>query len=108
MVKITWRKGEVPKDLYVRQVYGIVFTNDGRLLLKVEDKKGNVKAGEEMEVTVIHAGLETGVFSKKYPELDIISFGANMEDIHTPMERLSISSTERSFEYLKSLLKALK
>ena len=40
MVKITWLKGEVPKDLYVRQVYGIVFTNDGRLLLKVEDKKG--------------------------------------------------------------------
>ena len=40
MVKITWRKGEVPKDLYVRQVYGIVFTNDGRLLLKVKDKKG--------------------------------------------------------------------
>ena len=40
MVKITWFKGEVPKDLYVRQVYGIVFTNDGRLLLKVEDKKG--------------------------------------------------------------------
>lgn len=64
--------------------------------------------GKKMETTVIHAGLETGVFAKKYPDLDIISFGPNMQDVHTPEEKLSIESTRRIFEYLKELLKALK
>lgn len=64
--------------------------------------------GEDMQTTVIHAGLESGVFAKKYPDIDIISFGPNMSDVHTPEEKLSISSTERTFEYLKELLKALK
>ncbi|WP_246565788.1 aminoacyl-histidine dipeptidase [Tissierella carlieri] len=64
--------------------------------------------GKEMESTVIHAGLECGVFAKKYPNLDIISFGPNMYDVHTPKERLSILSTKRTYEYLKELLKRLK
>lgn len=63
--------------------------------------------GKEMKSTVIHAGLECGVFAKKYPKLDIISFGPDMYDVHTPKERLSISSTKRTFEFLKELLKNL-
>ena len=63
--------------------------------------------GKEMESTVIHAGLECGVLAKKYPKLDIISFGPNMYDVHTPKERLSISSTERTYEYLIKLLTKL-
>jgi len=64
--------------------------------------------GKEMEATVIHAGLECGAFAQKYPNLDIISFGPNMYDVHTPMERLSISSTQRTYKYLVELLKRLK
>ncbi len=64
--------------------------------------------GKEMESTVIHAGLECGVLAKKYPNLDIISFGPNMYDVHTPKEKLSISSTKRTYEYLIQLLKRLK
>lgn len=64
--------------------------------------------GKEMKSTVIHAGLECGVFVKKYPNLDIISFGPNMYDIHTPQERLSISSTKRVYDYLIELLKKLR
>lgn len=63
---------------------------------------------KEMKSTVIHAGLECGVFAKKYPKLDIISFGPNMYDVHTPKERLNISSTKRVYEYLTELLKRLK
>ena len=40
MVKITWFDGEVPQNLETRQVYGLVFSADGRILLKVELKKG--------------------------------------------------------------------
>ena len=64
--------------------------------------------GDEMEIVVIHAGLESGAFKKTYKDLDIISFGPNMYDVHTPQEKLSISSTERSYHYLVELLKKLK
>lgn len=64
--------------------------------------------GKEMVSTVIHAGLECGIFAEKYPDLDIISFGPNMYDVHIPEERLSISSTERTYRYLIELLKRLK
>lgn len=65
-------------------------------------------SGKQMKTTVLHAGLETGVFSRKYPDIDIVSFGPNIEDVHTPEEKLDISSTVRTFEYLKELLKTLK
>lgn len=64
--------------------------------------------GKEMISTVVHAGLECGAFAQKYPELDMVSFGPNMYDVHTPKERLSISSTERTYKYLVELLKKLK
>lgn len=39
MIKINWYYGEVSDNLEVRQVYGVLFTTDGRVLLKVETKK---------------------------------------------------------------------
>lgn len=38
LVKLTWYNGEPPKDLRVRQVYGVMFTEDGRIMLKIENK----------------------------------------------------------------------
>lgn len=64
--------------------------------------------GKEMESTVVHAGLECGAFAQKYPNLDMISFGPNIYDVHTPSEKLSISSTQRTYKYLVELLKRLK
>ena len=52
----------------------------------------------------IHAGLECGIFKKKAPDMDMISIGANMHDIHTPRERMSISSCERIWKVLLTLL----
>lgn len=59
---------------------------------------------KEPEIITIHAGLECGIFSNKMPTLDCVSIGPDNFDIHTPEERLSISSTVRVFEYLKALL----
>lgn len=72
--------------------------------LKVYKKMFN----KDMETTVIHAGLECGVLAKKYPNLDIISVGPDMEDVHTPQEKVSISSIKRVYDYLVELLKELK
>ena len=58
-------------------------------------------------VEAIHAGLECGFFCQKIPDLDAVSFGPDMRDIHTPRERLSISSVARTYEYLCRILKEL-
>lgn len=65
------------------------------------------KFGKEPKVVAIHAGLECGLFAEKIPGLDLISLGPDMYDVHTPDERLSISSTIRVWEYLKAVLQKL-
>ena len=59
------------------------------------------------EVLAIHAGLECGLLGEKIPGLDCVSIGPQMYDIHTSREKLSIVSTERTWEFLLEVLKAL-
>lgn len=64
--------------------------------------------GEKPEITAIHAGLECGLFSEKFDgNIDLISLGPNLYDVHTPKEYLSISSVERTWEYLLKVLEKL-
>ena len=63
---------------------------------------------EEPVFEAIHAGLECGILSGKNKELDCVSFGPNNYDIHTPKERLSISSTEKVWKLLVAFLKKCK
>ncbi len=63
---------------------------------------------EEPVFEAIHAGLECGLLSEKIPDLDCVSFGPNNYDIHTPRERLSISSTEKIWILLTEFLKSWK
>lgn len=63
---------------------------------------------EEPKLQVIHAGLECGILSGKLEGLDCVSFGPNNRDIHTPKERLSISSTERVWRLLVEFLRRSK
>lgn len=59
---------------------------------------------EDAKVMSIHAGLECGLISEKIPDMDIISIGPNMKDIHTPMEQLDIPSTIRVYQTIEKLL----
>ena len=63
--------------------------------------------GKDMQVNVIHAGLECAVFSKKYPDMDMISIGPDMTGVHTPKETLDLKSTDRVYEFLKKLVESL-
>lgn len=63
---------------------------------------------KEPQIQAIHAGLECGIFSGKIEGLDCISFGPANFDIHTPKERLSISSTERVWNLIVEFLKRSK
>lgn len=60
--------------------------------------------GETPKVEAIHAGLECGLLAGKIRDLDCVSLGPNMANIHTTEETLSISSTERVWNYLLELL----
>ena len=63
--------------------------------------------GCEPKVLAIHAGLECGLFLEKYPYLDMVSIGPQMYGVHSPQERLSISSTARCWAWLCETLKRL-
>lgn len=60
------------------------------------------------QIAAIHAGLECGLFAEKFQQLDAISFGPNLYDVHTPNEHMSISSVQRMWEYLLEVLKNIK
>ena len=60
------------------------------------------------EIVAIHAGVECGLFKEKLGnDVDMISFGPDIIDIHTPNEHISISSVERCYEYLLEVLKEI-
>ena len=64
--------------------------------------------GKEAIAEAIHAGLECGLFSGNIEGLDAIALGPDLWDIHTPKERLSISSTERTYNLVCEVLRKLK
>ncbi len=64
--------------------------------------------GEEPIVEAIHAGVECGLFAGKIKDLDCVSFGPDILDIHTTSERMSISSVERTWKYILEILKRLR
>ena len=62
--------------------------------------------GKDPEILTIHAGLECGLFLGKKPDLDCVSFGPDILDVHSVTERLDIASVERSYTYLLKILEA--
>ena len=64
--------------------------------------------GSEPRLTTIHAGLEPGCLLASDPNLDAISIGPNLWNLHTVEESLSISSVRRFYEYLQHVLTAIR
>ncbi len=63
--------------------------------------------GEKPEVTAIHAGLECGLLGGLMPELDMISFGPDIRDAHSPDESVSIASVANVAKQVGALLEVL-
>jgi dipeptidase D len=61
--------------------------------------------GKDPKVLGIHAGLECGLFSEKYPNLDIVSFGPTLRGVHSPDERLLIPTVQMVWDHLLEILK---
>jgi dipeptidase D len=64
--------------------------------------------GKDLQIKAIHAGLECGILKNKLPNVDMVSFGPDIRNAHTPQEKLSISSTKKTWEFLLKVLKDFK
>ena len=58
-----------------------------------------------LRVDAVHAGLECGLFAGNLPGLSAISLGCDIKDLHTPAERMSLSSYERIYRALLAFLR---
>ena len=76
-------------------------------LLKVAKNEYKTLYGKEAKVKAIHAGLECGLFLEKYPNLDMISIGPDMTDVHSPDEKMKISSVGKFWDFLIKILENL-
>ncbi len=76
-------------------------------LMEVTKKAYQDLFNEEPKILAIHAGLECGLFLEKYPYLDMVSIGPQMIGVHSPQERLSISSTGRCWQWLCKTIESL-
>jgi len=63
--------------------------------------------GREPVVRAIHAGLECGLFTEKFPDVDMIAFGPTLRGVHAPGERLDLASLDRFYAVLLDVLKNL-
>lgn len=61
--------------------------------------------GKEPQVLGIHAGLECGLFSERYPNMDMVSFGPTLRGVHSPDERLLIPTVDMVWRHLLAILK---
>ena len=63
--------------------------------------------GEDPAVTAVHAGLECGTVVSKYPGMDAISIGPNLEGVHSPSERIEVASVKKLYDFLIETLKQI-
>lgn len=79
--------------------------NPNSELLKIATESYQHLFGKEPKVLAIHAGLECGLFSEKYPHLDMVSFGPTLRGVHSPDERLLIPTVKMVWDHLLDILK---
>lgn len=60
--------------------------------------------GIKPAVKAIHAGLECGLFLTKFPDLDMVSFGPTLQNVHSPSERMNIPAVDRYWHQLRRII----
>ncbi len=73
---------------------------DSRIMHIVSDAYEELY-GVKPAIKAIHAGLECALFKQNYPDLDMVSFGPTLRDVHSPSERMHIPAVERFWGQLR-------
>lgn len=76
-------------------------------LLAVTQKCYRDAFKKDAELLAIHAGLECGLLTEKYPDLDIVSFGPNIRGAHSPDEKVQVSSVQKIWKLFASTLQEM-
>lgn len=79
--------------------------NPNSEILKIATESYQRLFHKQPKVLAIHAGLECGLFSEKYPGLDMISFGPTLRGVHSPDEKLLIPTVQMVWSHLLDILK---
>ena len=80
----------------------------GSKLVKIATETYRELFHKEPAVKGIHAGLECGLFSERYDDMDMISVGPTLRFVHTPDECLHIPTVQLVWDHLLAILKAIK
>ena len=91
----------VPKKLVP---YPAWTTNLNSRFLKYVTEQYKSIINRDIEYYVLHGGLETGIIAEKISELQVVALGPDLENAHTPQERVKIASVETEFEIVKKIL----
>ncbi|MBN1252800.1 MAG: aminoacyl-histidine dipeptidase [Bacteroidales bacterium] len=77
-------------------------------ILQIAKKSYQNLFTQDPQILAIHAGLECGLFLKKYPQLDMVSIGPTVKGAHSPDERIYIPSVVKFWDLLIDILKNIK
>jgi dipeptidase D len=78
--------------------------NMNSLIMKIAGDAYYELYGVQPAIKAIHAGLECGLFLTKYPNLDMVSFGPTLQNVHSPSERMHIPAVERYWQQLRRII----
>lgn len=81
--------------------------NPDSRVLKVAEESFEELFHQKPKVEALHAGLECGLFLEKMPNLDMVSFGPTLKDIHSPNEKANIASVGEFWKLLTDILRRL-
>jgi len=81
--------------------------NKESAIYKIMETQYQILFAKKPKTMVIHAGLECGLFSHKYPDWDMISFGPTIKFPHSPDEKVNIASVDKYWQLLTATLAAI-
>ena len=81
--------------------------NPDSKVLRIAEQSFKDLFGHAPKVEALHAGLECGLFLEKMPNLDMVSFGPTLKDIHSPNEKANIASVAEFWKLLTDILRRL-
>lgn len=89
--------------IWSQELYGFEPKKKSKLVKEVEEKYFEL-TGEKMEQVITQGVLEGGFFTKNIKDVEYIAIGPNTYDVHSPKEKVSISSIERTWKLIKEIV----
>lgn len=76
-------------------------------LIRIMKQAYNFVTGEELKVGGVHAGLECAFFSSAKPQMQMVSVGPQLYDVHSPKEKWEIASLPETIDFIVRALELM-